>query len=348
MEEGRIKAVFRIPNEHVEDVLAISGKHGIIVDLDTQNSDDKENTFNLVNIKMPSDKELPDILKSIENLPPQLRKATRGILPNFRGYVLRAQCDAEEQLTKHLNPKEAEAMGPALGLKTSSSWVVKGIPNYATRAEIVTRFAAASGNGWPGWKVRPRRTLATSSAKEGTATWLLDAANEPPLRAITLNKAVITIEMFHERLRDTKKATSFSIKIPKNNVDLNPGQMYEESSSQDLLRGGSAMEIDSTDRKASQPSEAGEEQANAGANPQKDIRTGKRRLDQSEVSSSSGPSQSFEKMFEFMQKEAERAAEESAKKDKVIEALNVTIQGLQMEIKEMREMLFKSQAKDSH
>ena len=124
MEEGRLKAVFRILNEHVEDALAISGKHGIIVDLDTQHIDDKEGTFNLVCIKMPSDKELLDILKSIENLPPHMRKATRGILPNFKGYVLRAQCDAEEQLTKQLNPKEAEARGPNLRLRTSSSWVV--------------------------------------------------------------------------------------------------------------------------------------------------------------------------------------------------------------------------------
>ena len=68
-----------------------------------------------------------------------------------------------KDLARMLNPREAEAMGLALGLKTNSSWVVRGIPDLATRIDNVTTFAAESGNGWLGWKVRPRKTPATTS-----------------------------------------------------------------------------------------------------------------------------------------------------------------------------------------
>ena len=345
LEEGRIKGLFKVPNQHVGDLLAISGKHGVIVDFDKRDSEEEEETHNLVKVRMPIEKSITDILKSIEELPQQLKKTAKGILPNYKGYVLRVQRKEEEAMTRKLNPREAEAMGPALGLKTTSAWVVKGIPNFATKSDIVTRFAAASGNGWPGWTVRPRKTLGTTSTKGGTTTWLLDAGSEPPLRAITLNRAIITIEMYHERTRETKKATSFSIKTQKRNLELNPGQMYEESSPYTTIEREQPKKDTEVDRTEMEVDSNPKQEQPTGTDPVQEEKTpaSKRRLDEAKTSEEKIASQSFEKMFDFMKKEAERAAEESAKKDKIIESLNATIQGLQGEIKELREMIFKTQ-----
>ena len=121
MEDGRITVVFRIPNEHVEDVLATSGKHGIIVDLDTQTNEEKEDPVNLVSIKMPAGKEIADILKSIDDLPPQLRNTTRGPLLNFDGLRSQSPTTRRRIVDEAAQYKGGGAMGPALGLRTTSS-----------------------------------------------------------------------------------------------------------------------------------------------------------------------------------------------------------------------------------
>ena len=41
--------------------------------------------------------------------------------------------------------------------------------------------------------------MAASTGRGGKSTWLLEAASDQPLRAITLNNAPITIEIFIER-----------------------------------------------------------------------------------------------------------------------------------------------------
>ena len=56
-------------------------------------------------------------------------------------FALRVERQAEARITEALNPNEAEILGLALGLKATSQWVAKGVPNYATKGQIIYTLA---------------------------------------------------------------------------------------------------------------------------------------------------------------------------------------------------------------
>ncbi len=115
--------------------------------------------------------------------PPNLRKAARGVVPTARGYALRVVKEAEADITTQLAPEVAAQLGPALGLKAASTWVVRGVPRHATKEGIIRALNAPTSR-WQGWTVRPVRTLA--QPRNGKVDWLVEAEVDPPSRALTV------------------------------------------------------------------------------------------------------------------------------------------------------------------
>ena len=298
-------------------------------------------------------------------------------MPTFKGYALRCLREAEPEITRQMNPQEAEVNGPTLGVKMETAWVIRGVPSFATRAQIVANLAKDSGNGWPGWNVRPRKTLSSISRHGGTATWVVDAAAEPPLRAITLNKAAITIEMFQDKLAPKSKATAFTIRLPKNTFDINPGQLYEDEGNGVVLPSEGAgygkqqnpehfaMEVDPPPM---MPASFTSQTVNKENSPQaKDvvmISAEKKECDEEVEKFTANKRRNcgeeeerntIESMFTFMKIEAEKRQQDAARqsaeltaqlneKDKIIAGLNNTILGLQTEMAELRDLIKKQVA----
>ena len=372
IEIGRIRAIFRVPDSKAEDVLSQSGRHGLIIEVDKRAGQGKEDLDELIKVKLPQETTMSDVIKKIDALPAQVKKATRGVIPTYKGYAIRCRREAELDVTKHLNPDEAETLGPAMGLKMETAWVVRGVPGYATRAQIISNLAKSSGNGWPGWTVRPRKTLSSTARQGGTATWLIDAVTEPPLRVITLNKAVITIEMYYERSTTKSKATAFSIRKPKNSFDMDPGQLYEDEEDSEDERmqqdppksprrdheqkpESYAMDVDQQQSKADnrnsqilndpQPPR-GERRTSSERSTPTTMAEGEPATKRKHQDSNGEPTNTMESMFEFMKTEANKRKEDAdnqktelAKKDQVIQSLNETIASLQAEMAELRKML---------
>ena len=269
IEEGRIKAVFKVPNERVAEVLALSGREGLTIDKNRRKTevDDDKGEDEFAKVKLPVDSGLQDILSRVEALPMELRKLTRGLIPTYKGYALRVERNAEAQITAALNPKEAAILGPALGLHATSQWVVKGVPHYATKSQIIFTLAQAIQGSWPGWTVRPTKTMAVT--KSGTTTWRVEAANAPPLKAITLNNRLITIEAYCEKPAAATKNTPFRIVPKAEQHEISPGDIYdreylEEDADSDEEDETKPMEVDMA-RKQLDEQQPSQQQANAAA-----------------------------------------------------------------------------------
>ncbi len=202
MNDARILTTLRVPRESVDDLLARSGRHGIIVDKVRRDGDRGDEEF--ARVKLPSDWTAADANAKVDELPPQLKKSTRGIVPTYRGYALRTTKDKEADIIKALLPETAAELGPALGLQTSSTWILRGVPRDANREQIIRALSIPS-MGWPGWIVRTRKTL--GAPRHGKVNWVVDAASDPPSRSITFNDTdCIAIDRFIENSRTPPKA----------------------------------------------------------------------------------------------------------------------------------------------
>ncbi len=175
MEEGKIATTVRAPADQVDDLLARSGRHGIIIDCAARGRQKQQDDY--ARIKLPMELTMVDALAKIDSLPPNLRKATRGIVPTARGYALRVVKEAEAEITTAVTPEVAAQLGPALGLKGSSTWAVRGVPRNATKEGIIRALNAASSR-WRGWVVKPVRTL--TQPRNGKLDWLVEADVDPP------------------------------------------------------------------------------------------------------------------------------------------------------------------------
>ncbi len=203
-DEGRILATFQIPTEQVDDVMNVSGRHGIVVDVFGRNS--RASDGEQARIRLPVEWTLAEVLEKMDALPQQLKKELRGIVPTFKGYAIRVRKQFEAEVTRALNPEVAEELGASLGMKPSSTWLVKSIPRQATRAGIIKTFAAAQGQ-WTGWKVLPRKIH--GQPRGTTVDWIVDAECEPPRKVVTLNGACIMVERFIERPRVPPRAAAW-------------------------------------------------------------------------------------------------------------------------------------------
>ncbi len=181
MEGARITTTIKAPADQAEDLMARSGRHGIIIDRVTRGRGRQVDEY--AKIKLPLEYTMADALAKVDALPPNMRKATRGVVPTARGYALRVVKQAEADITAQITPEVAVQLGPALGLQAASTWVVRGIPREATKEGIIRALNAPTAR-WQGWTARPIRTMA--QPRNGKVDWLVEAEVDPPSRALTV------------------------------------------------------------------------------------------------------------------------------------------------------------------
>ncbi len=163
-------------------------------------------------VKLPMEMTMTDALAKVDSLPAHLKKGARGVVPTARGYAIRVTRDAEAEILKHVSPEAAAKLGPALGLQTTSSWVVHGVPRHADRQGIISALNAPNPR-WRGWTVKPIRTL--TQPHQGKVNWLVEAAVDPPGRALTVRTAAnpkgdcVMIEKYVEEKRISPKAAAW-------------------------------------------------------------------------------------------------------------------------------------------
>ncbi len=221
LEGARIATTVKVPSEHVEDLMARSGRHGIVIDRLARARGRQVEEY--AKIKFPLDFTMTDALAKVDALPPNLRKAARGVIPTARGYALRVVKQAEAEVMNLISPEVAAQLGPALGLKAASTWVVRGIPRDATKEGIIRALNAPTAR-WQGWTVKPLRTLA--QPRNGKLDWLVEAEVDPPRRALTVKTAssphgdCIMIEKHTEEKRIAPKAAAWF--RPRNPVAATP------------------------------------------------------------------------------------------------------------------------------
>ena len=109
---------------------------------------------------------------------------------------------AEAEITMHINPEEAETHAPAMGWKTNSACVIRGVPSNATGGMFIKTLARANPT-WLGWTVTPRKCLTGQTSMQ--AMWLVDAAVEPPVRTIERSDHIIDIEPYIENVCQKQK-----------------------------------------------------------------------------------------------------------------------------------------------
>ncbi len=210
LDDARVVAYIKVPTEHVKDLMSKSGRHGLVIDRAQRAADVDDD---LTKVKLPADWSIADALAKLDVLSPQLRKHARGVIPNFKGYSLRVEKQAEAQFIRELTPEIAEELGDALGMQPNSTWVIKGVPREATKATIIKTFAAV-GPHWAGWRIMPVKTL--GQPRGGKASWIVKAEDEPPRRDAHIAKVLITIDRFHEPQKVTARAAPwFKIKPEK-------------------------------------------------------------------------------------------------------------------------------------
>jgi hypothetical protein len=207
MTDARIATSVKVPAEHVDELMTRSGRHGIIIDVLRRGRADQTDAY--AKLKLSSDWDMAEAISRVDALPLHLKKHTRGIVPSAKGYLLRMVAAAEAEITKALAPEVAAQLGPALGMKAESTWIVKGIPRSATREGII-RCLNLQTSRWGGWTVRPKRVV--GQPRFGKVDWLVEAASDPPGKALTVktretpNGDCIMIERFVEEQKTTAKA----------------------------------------------------------------------------------------------------------------------------------------------
>ena len=106
-----------------------------------------------------------------------------------------------------------------------TSWVIKGVPSYADDGMII-KTLAQSCNQWPGWVVRPERPLTSTRGKY--TTWLVEAAGQPPMETVLLNKQLISIEKYAEKPTQGARANAWFKITATPRHEIAPGQIDQE------------------------------------------------------------------------------------------------------------------------
>ncbi len=130
-----------------------------------------------------------------------------GVIPTFKGYAVRTRQQHEAELMQALSPERADQLGPALGLRVTSTWVVRGIPAKATRQQIIAALDRATPT-WQGWTVIPRKRIGI--ARGPAADWLVDAADDPSLLGSVVNGTPISIKRHVDDSRATSRTSAWA------------------------------------------------------------------------------------------------------------------------------------------
>ncbi len=201
LQDARAVSVVKVPKAQVEEMMARSGRHGLVVDRMDRGKDAIAEDY--AKIKLPIEWTAADAFEKIDALPSSTKKALRGLVPTYKGYALRVLKEAEAAVVREILPELAEQMGPALGIRTTSTWIIRGLPRHSTREAIIKTFAAVNA-AWEGWTVVPRKQQ--GQPRNGRVDWLVDAAADPPRKSLTLNHDCIYVDRYFEAQRIPAKA----------------------------------------------------------------------------------------------------------------------------------------------
>ncbi len=122
-----------------------------------------------------------------------MRLKVRGFVPTTRGYAVRVNPDDEALVTTVLLPELAEQLGPSLGLRPNSAWLLTNLQRRINKQGIIQMLSTENGR-WQPWHVLPR--YAVSDRNPRSSTWVVDAEGPPPLRVIRARDTFVTIERF--------------------------------------------------------------------------------------------------------------------------------------------------------
>ena len=215
--DSRISATFAIPNECVEDILARSGCNGAIYDLPRAAEIEK---YNYAKVKLPCDLTMQQAIAKVDELGTEVKKYTTGIVPTYKGYAVRTLKAKEAEVTNALAFELAAELGQALGMEATSKWKFRGLPNYISKGVLHAACARCTSE-WPGWIIKPIKTLPTlRNERRDKVDWLVEAASNPPMKTITINsKNIACIEEYFDR---PTKELQHGLLPPKQRQYLNP------------------------------------------------------------------------------------------------------------------------------
>ncbi len=110
---------------------------------------------------------------------PEIRKKILGIVPTSRGLAFRVRLDDQAEATRALVPELADQLGASLGLQPNSTWLIKKLPRRISKQEIIKLLASAAGRWTP-----------------SHVSWIVEAEEPPPRRALRVRGTCATIERF--------------------------------------------------------------------------------------------------------------------------------------------------------
>ncbi len=187
-EEGKVRAILTVPKHEVDDFLGRSGEYGVLYEFADRG---RNNSWKKINL--PLDWDLNDVITSIAALPVDVRPKVRGFVPTARGYAVRVNPDDEALVTTVLLPELAEQLGPSLGLRPNSAWLLKNLPRRINKQGLIQMLSTENGR-WRPWHVLPRYVVSDRNPRY--SAWVVDAEGPPPLRAIRARDTFVTIERY--------------------------------------------------------------------------------------------------------------------------------------------------------
>ncbi len=107
LEDSRIQVTTTVERYDVRDVLAKSGRHGMLMEFapEFRYCDD------LVRVRMPPNMDLQAVNARIDSMDARLRNKIIGVVPTPQGYAIRVPKWEEAEITNEVNPKMAADMG---------------------------------------------------------------------------------------------------------------------------------------------------------------------------------------------------------------------------------------------
>ncbi len=188
LEGARIKAIATVTLPKADTLLARSGQYGVIYEYA-----DRDKCDHYVNVKLPLEWTVTDCNSAIAAMPQQMRKKVKGFVPSARGFMARVLPEDCTDVTKELNPKLAEELGPALGIQPTSSWLIKGLPKRISRQELINTLASSAGP-WTSWFVLPK--YAVNEGASRWSSWVVEAEDPPPAKMFKARGNYATIQRF--------------------------------------------------------------------------------------------------------------------------------------------------------
>ncbi len=188
LEGARIKAIATVSLPKADALLTRSGQYGVVYEYADR---DKSDAY--VSVKLPLEWTVADCNSSISAMSPQLRKKVKGFVPSARGFMARVLPEDCTEVTKELNPKLAEELGPALGIHPNSSWLVKGLPKRISRQELINTLASSAGP-WTSWCVLPKYAMNERASR--WSSWVVAAEEPPPARMFKARGNYATTQRF--------------------------------------------------------------------------------------------------------------------------------------------------------